>query len=107
MEIRAFFEMKTFSFFLVFTPEFVEIPDENLCFLFHILEIGALKFFCSPKFVYGPQSSYPSAGPGLHQNSIVFFEVSVSGLGHSELGPTLQKRKADRAYLNGNTGCMS
>ena len=41
-----------------------------------------------------PQSRYLGAGLGLHQNSIVFFKVSVSGLGLSELGPTLPKKES-------------
>ena len=80
-------------FFLVFTPEFVEICDENLCFLVHTLDIGALSFLCPPKICLCPQSRYPGAGPGLHQSSIVFFEVSVSGLGRNEFGPTLPKKE--------------
>ena len=87
VEICAFFEIKTF--FLVFTPEFVEIRDENLCFLVHTLELGALNFLCSPKFVYASPVTLSWAGPEIHQNSIVFFEVSISELGLSELGPAL------------------
>ena len=41
-----------------------------------------------------PQSRYSGAGPGLYQNSIDFFEVSVSGLGLSELGFTLPKKES-------------
>ena len=41
-----------------------------------------------------PQSRYPSAGPGLHQNSVIFFKVFVCGLGLSELGLTLPKKES-------------
>ena len=96
VEIRAFFEMKTFSlfYFLVFTPKFVAICDENLRFLVLALKFGALNFLWPKKIVYAPQSRYPGAVPGLHQNSIAFFEVSVSGLGLSELKPTLPKKES-------------
>ena len=48
------------------------------------------------KLFMPPQSRYLGARPGLHQNSRVFFEVSVSGLGLglSELEPTLPKKKS-------------
>ena len=61
------------------------------------------KFFFHIKIGHStPQLRYSGAESELHQNSIVFFEVSVN-----ELDPTLQKREADGAYLDGNTGCMS
>ena len=49
VKIRAFFQMKVFFFFLVFTPELVKIRNENLRFLVHTLEFGALNFLCPPK----------------------------------------------------------
>ena len=66
---------------------------KTFVFLVHTLEFGALSFLCPPKICLCPQSRYPGAGPGLHQNSIVFFEVSVSGLGRCEFGPTLPKKE--------------
>ena len=48
-KIRAFLEMKTF---LVFTPDFVEFRNEDLCFLVHIRSIKV--FVSLPKFVYAP-----------------------------------------------------
>ena len=104
VKIRAFFEMKNFFGGDVFIPEFVEIREESLCCLVHTLKFGALSCLCPhPQNLFmPPQSRYPGAGPELHQNSKVFFEVSVSELGLSELGPTLAKKeKADRAYLDG------
>ena len=51
MDIRVFFEMKTFFFFLffVFTPEFVEIWNKDLCFLVHALKFEAVNFLCPPQ----------------------------------------------------------
>ena len=57
MKIRTFFETKTFFF----TPDFVELREEVLCFLVHTLEFKALKFLCPPKMCF-PQSRYPGAG---------------------------------------------
>ena len=55
VKIRSFFEMETF-FFLVFTPEFIEIFNEDLCFFIHTLEFQALKFLCPPKISLCPPS---------------------------------------------------
>ena len=68
-KICVFFELKTF--FFGFIPEFAEICDENICFLVHTFQFGALNFLCPPKFVnlfLLSQSSYLGARPGLHQN---------------------------------------
>ena len=62
--------------------------------------IPSIELFVPTQNLFMParQSRYSGAGPGLHQNYIVFFEVSVSGLGLSELGPILcQKRKTDQS----------
>ena len=106
-EIRAFFEMKIF--FLVFISEFVEIRDENLYFFGLHSRIRSIELFVPPstKFVYALQPRHSGAGLGLHQNSIVFFEVSVSGLGLSEFGPTVPKKESRPSLPRRNTGCMN
>ena len=84
MENRAFFEMKTF--FLVFTPDFVEFRNEYLCFLIHTLEFKVLKFLYPPNFVYASQSRYPGAGPGWLSKLKTFYVFFVLFSFHCNLG---------------------
>ena len=75
MKICAFFEMKTF--FLVFTPDFVEFRNEELCFLVHTLRLEVLKFLCpSQNLFMPPQSRYLGAGPDLQIAKTVFRDIS-------------------------------
>ena len=98
VEICAFFEMKTFFYFIFgFHPKIRGNSRWKPLFFGPHFYIWSIELLCPPQNLFVPhQSRYPGAGPGLHQNSIVFFEVSVSGLGLglSELGPTLPKQES-------------
>ena len=73
----------------------MEIRDENLLVFGPQSRIWSIEAFVPPpKLFLLPQSRYSGAGPGLHQKSIDFFKASVSGLGLSELGPTLSKKES-------------
>ena len=73
--------MKTF--FLVFTPDFVEFRYENLRFLVYSLGFEVLKFFCPSQNFFmpcppsPPQLRYPVAGPDLQIAKTVFRDISL------------------------------
>ena len=66
MEIHAYFEKKIFGFF-VFIPEFVEFREEDLCFFVHTLEFELFRFGAPPqkKNYSCPPPSHAILAPGL------------------------------------------